>query len=80
MADVVRVFPRGPQRGTKGTWWPTVDDAGKHYAIVTCPVCAKQRTIGERIDTRGNISPPYWCDPGEGCSFKETIRLAGWIP
>lgn len=78
--SVVRVFPRGRMRGQRGTWWPSVEDSGRHIAIVTCPVCSKQRHICERIDARGNVTPPFWCDPGEGCSFKETIRLAGWTP
>lgn len=74
------MFPRGRSRGERGTWWPSVGDSGRHIAIVTCPVCAKQRTVCDRIDARGFLSVPYWCDPGEGCSFKEAIRLATWVP
>lgn len=76
---VVRFFARGTLRGQRGTWWPTVYDDGTHAAIVCCPVCGKQRTIGDRVDDNGNVTVPYWCDPGN-CSFKESIRLCGWRP
>lgn len=80
MSDTpVRVFPPGLRHGTRGTWWPSVYDDGRKAAIVCCPVCGKTRTIGDRVDASGNVTVPFWCDPGF-CSFKETIRLAGWKP
>jgi hypothetical protein len=78
MSRVV-VIPRGTLRGQRNSWWPTVTDAGKKAAIVFCPVCGTGRSICDRIDAKGNATPPYWCTPGE-CSFKETIRLDGWSP
>jgi hypothetical protein len=80
VANRVVVFPRGKVRGERGTWWPTVEDGGKHRAIVTCWCCGNSRTIGERVDSQGFVTPPYWCDPAGGCSFRENIKLAGWIP
>lgn len=78
MTRVVTI-PRGTLRGVRGTWWPTVTDGGKHCAIVTCWTCGKQRTLCDRIDPSGNVDVEYWCDPGV-CSFREKIKLAGWLP
>lgn len=75
----VIVLPKGLRRATKGTWWPSVYDDGRHAAIVCCPVCGKCRTLRDRIEADGTVNVPYWCDPGV-CSFKETIRIAGWKP
>ena len=51
-------------------------------AIVTCPRCGRECSIGKAthsIGATGKVMPSMIC-PHDGCDFHEYVTLAGWPP
>lgn len=63
------------QRGLGPGKWRRVGDLTE----ITCPWCLLKHTLSHDIDDRGHARPDLAC-PTQGCYWRVSAVLEGWVP
>ena len=62
----------------KTHWHGGLPRSGKRTAIMTCPDCGQEYSLGGyEIDDKGVVTPSVVCVT-KGCTFHEHLILEGW--
>ena len=62
-----------------GQWHPWLMPNAVRTAVVTCAKCGMDFSLQNfEIQPNGAVNKPVKC-PNDTCSFKDTIRVYGWM-